>query len=89
MATNDYNQVAFHVGGAKKDVNHIIQLGEDHGLDLQVSKVMRGNMEELEKMKGDKIDVTGIVGGMYTGVIIYFWNSYTMNNHVSHQTLNL
>ncbi|KAG2173758.1 hypothetical protein INT43_005178 [Umbelopsis isabellina] len=66
MATNDYNQVAFHVGGAKKDVKHIVKLGEDHNLDLKVSKVMLDNLEELEKTKGENIDLTGVVGVVRT-----------------------
>lgn len=72
MATNDYNQIAFHVGGAKKDVKHIVKLGEDHNLDLKVSKVMLENLEELEQTKGSDIDLTGIVGGKYTDVIDVF-----------------
>ncbi|CAO3668722.1 unnamed protein product [Umbelopsis vinacea] len=62
MEASDYENVAFHVAGVKKDVRHIIQLGEDNNVDLTVAKTMYGNLEEVEKLKGDGVDVTSIIG---------------------------
>jgi hypothetical protein len=63
MEASDYENVAFHVAGVKKDIAHIIQLGEDNNVDLTVAKTMYGNLEEVEKLKGDGVDVTSIIGG--------------------------
>lgn len=65
MAASDYNNVAFSIAGVKKDVSHIIKLGDDNGVDLAVVKTMYGNVEEAERLKGDHVDVTSIVGGMF------------------------
>ncbi|GAB5593311.1 hypothetical protein Unana1_08211 [Umbelopsis nana] len=62
MAASDYNNVAFSIAGVKKDVSHIIKLGDDNGVDLTVAKTMYGNVEEAERLKGDHVDVTSIVG---------------------------
>lgn len=70
MEASDYKNVAFHVAGVKKDITHIIQLGEDNNVDLTVAKTMYGNLEEVEKLKGDGVDVTSIIGGNVLFILI-------------------
>jgi hypothetical protein len=63
MAASDYENVAFRVSGAKKDIKHIVKLGDDCNVDMTVSKTMLSNLEEVEKLKGDNVDLTSLIGG--------------------------
>ncbi|KAH8547999.1 hypothetical protein BGW37DRAFT_523862 [Umbelopsis sp. PMI_123] len=66
MAASDYENVAFRVSGAKKDIKHIVKLGDDCNVDMTVSKTMLSNLEEVEKLKGDNVDLTSLIGVVRT-----------------------
>jgi 3-hydroxyisobutyrate dehydrogenase-like beta-hydroxyacid dehydrogenase len=63
MADSDYANISFRVAGVKKDLKHIIQLGADYNVDMSVQKTMYSNFEEVEKLKGDNLDITSVIGG--------------------------
>jgi 3-hydroxyisobutyrate dehydrogenase-like beta-hydroxyacid dehydrogenase len=63
MAGNEYGNISFRVAGVKKDLRHIIQLGADYNVDMSVHKTMLSNYDEVERLKGDDLDITSVVGG--------------------------
>lgn len=63
MAANEYTNISFRVAGGKKDLRHIIQLGADYNVDMSIHRTMLSNFDEVERLKGDDLDITSVVGG--------------------------
>jgi len=64
MMGGDYmrEQPLFSVDLARKDANHAVNLADEVGVDLQIVKVARAHLEELEKEAGPTGDLPGIYG---------------------------
>ncbi|KAI8578758.1 hypothetical protein K450DRAFT_245345 [Umbelopsis ramanniana AG] len=64
MAASEYANISFRVAGVKKDLKHIIELGAEYNIDLSAQRAMYSNFEEVEKLKGDNLDITSVVGAV-------------------------
>lgn len=57
-----YKETLFSVANTRKDDAHALKLAEDHGVDLQITKIVEGHCDIIEKHYGAAGDVAGLYG---------------------------